>query len=185
MKKILTILLAAALLPALCPGGGCSAQVIENGENVLSVRGCNIYMNGERMNREKLCNLEGFNADNYKSGRWMFASGLTLVCVGGVSATISGILIGGIVSTSKEGAKGIIPGLAEGALLVVTLGSTLLFEGAGIPLTCVGLNKIKASARDYNSKKKGTELALTPSFNLIPSAGNLQPVAGVTLALNF
>ncbi|MCQ2153912.1 MAG: hypothetical protein MJY44_05020 [Bacteroidales bacterium] len=184
MKKFL---MAAALL-LMCAGAVCSAQIKDGVE--LSVRGGSIYADGQKMTKDELAGLEGFDFRTYRRGRSQYVTGLTLVCVGVVPATLSGVLVGAIVSATKKGAEGIIPGLHEGVLLVMTGAATVALETAGIPMLCIGKKKIKKVAGAYNSTAGlnaagGVQVTCVPSLECVPVGGSLQPSAGLTLAVRF
>ena len=141
-------------------------------------------MDGVKMKSADLEDLSGFDYRTYRRGRVSYVTGLTMVCVGVVPATLSGILIGDIVKNTKQGAKGIVPGVFEGTLLVVTGAATIALEATGIPMTCVGLERIKKTAKRYN-EGAAPRVTVVPSVACVTLNGNMQPTVGVALAVRF
>lgn len=173
MKRFVFVLVVA--LSTMLSAG---AQVV-NPE--LVAKGNSLYMDGSKLGRSDLAALDGFDLKMYKSGRAMFASGVTFVALGAIPAAVSMYAMYEMSSPALK-PDGTTSGVAP-ALLVVFGTTTVVLESVGIPLTCVGLHKIRTSANKFNSR--GAELTVLPSANLIPTGTTLRPTAGVSLCLTF
>lgn len=138
-----------------------------------------IWSDGNRLGKDELSAMEGFDIDLYSKGRTKAAVGTALISAGAVPCVLGTV---GLVGTIQEGVRinrdreaGISPQPGSGLPQVVMLigyGTGALLEAIGIPLHCSGKADIRHAAVSYNGQKR-MQCSIGPS------------ASGVGLALYF
>lgn len=119
-----------------------------------------IWLAGERLSKEELCAMEGFDIDLYSKGRTKAGVGTALISIGAVPCVLG---TAGLVETIMDGVRigrerkqGLTPipgsGLPQVAMLL-GYGTGILLEAVGISLHCSGKADIRHTAVSYNGQK--------------------------------
>ncbi|MCQ2155545.1 MAG: hypothetical protein MJY55_07030 [Bacteroidales bacterium] len=128
-----------------------------------------IWLSGNRLSKEELSAMEGFDINLYSKGRIKTGVGTALISIGAVPCAIGTV---GLVGTIQESARinserkdGIEPipgsGLPQ-ATMFLGYGIGVLLEAVGIPLYCSGKADIRHAAVSYN-RQKGIQCSIVPS----------------------
>lgn len=119
-----------------------------------------IWSAGNRLSKEELSAMEGFDIDLYSKGRVKAGVGTVLISIGAVPCVLGTV---GLIGTIQDGAginrerkEGIVSQPASGLPEVVMLlgyGTGALLEAVGISLHCSGKADIRHAAVSYNGQK--------------------------------
>ena len=177
MKKICTVL---AFLLLLASADLHAQRYPTSGKGTgLYQKNSSIWLDGGRLDKKALSELEGFNYDLYSKGRTKAGIGTALISVGAVPCVIGTIglveSIQGRDRMDRERKSGIEPTPGSGLPEFITIcgyGVGILFEAVGIPLHCSGKADIRHAVESYNGQSD-IVFSLGPTTN------------GVGIALNF
>ena len=161
----------------------CLSANAQVADSALVARKGRIYSGGTRLKSSALAALDGFDMEQYKVGRSKYIGGVTMITVGALPALVSTYaVVAETINRATADPGDNRPGSGMGAMVALFSGAiALVYEGIGIPLTCFGMKNIRTAADDYNDGHQ-VQVSLQPSLN---RNCNLQPTAGLSLALRF
>lgn len=138
-----------------------------------------IWSDGNKLGKDDLAAMEGFDIDLYSKGHIKAEVGTALISIGAVPCVLG---TAGLIGTIQEGIRidrerkeGITPQPGSGLAQVVMLlgyGTGVLLEAIGIPLHCSGKADVRHAAVSYNGQKC-TQCSIGPS------------TSGIGIALRF
>ena len=154
MKKLFGMVLLVLLASHIMAQDVISPTV---GSHVLSREGNKFYCDGEKISRRDVQAYIKFNADQdiykqFRSGRQMYNTGWGLLGTGlALDAFAIGFTLGLCASYHPDPDRPTMgPGLALLLISTPIAAGGLAFTITGIPLVCVGQNKMKKSFDAYN-----------------------------------
>ena len=137
----------------------------------LYQKNSSIWLDGNKLNKQELSGMEGFDFDLYSKGRTKVVTGTSLMAVGAVPCALAIGTFAGALEKKKSGAYS-IAGPGPGLVILVSGGLGLALEAVGITLHCTGKADIRHAAISYNGQK-------SIKYSLGPAT------SGFGIALNF
>lgn len=119
-----------------------------------------IWCDGNRLSKEELSAMEGFDINLYSKGRTKAGVGTALVSIGAVPCVLGTIGLAGSIQDRiridrerREGREPIPGGGLPQVMMVLGYGTGFLLEAVGIPMLCSGKADIRHAAVSYNGQK--------------------------------
>ena len=137
----------------------------------LYQKNSSIWLDGNKLNKQELSGMEGFDFDLYSKGRTKAGVGTAFMTVGALPCALAVGTFAGALERRNSGPYS-IAGPGPGLVILVSCGLGLALEAVGITLHCTGKADIRHAAVSYNGQK-------SIKYSLGPAT------SGFGIALNF